>query len=305
MRSAISKKAGGGGARPAFHLRMQRDLQLGGYAPGTRAHYLGAATDLVRRCRRPPEALTPDDIRDHVAVLVAGGVSHARLKVLLAGLKFLFARTLGLPGHVSWMRWPRTHRKLPVILDPAEVQALLTALAPGVHRAIAMVLYGAGLRLSEALSLRVGDIDAARGVLIVREGKGGRPRQVMLGRRLLWAMRDHWRRTRPRRPLLFTCSRAGGPPSPKAVRRNLLHAADRAGIRKHVTPRVLRHSFATHLLEAGVDLRLIQSLLGHASVATTMLYTRVAANLITRTESPIERLPMLQAQRPLPRARDR
>jgi site-specific recombinase XerD len=288
-----------------IHARMQQDLELAGYAAGTREHYLGAAAGLARRFRRAPDALGPNDLREHVAALVASGVGPSRLKVQLAGLKFLYAKTLGRPADVSWVSWPRAQRSLPTVLDPREVDALLAAIDICKVKVIAMVLYGAGLRVREALALRVDDLDAARGLLLVRQGKGAKPRQVMLGQRLLWLLRDHWLRERPLHPSLFASQRTGRAPSPKSVRSALRRAASMAGIRKHVTPRVLRHSFATHLLEAGVDVLVIQSLLGHANVSTTMLYTRVAANLLSRTESPIERLSLLQAQRAIVRRFDR
>lgn len=270
--------------------RMRKDLELGGYSAGTRAHYLGTIEGLVKHFGRPAESLGPDELRAHVAALATSGIGPSRLKVHLAGLKFLFAKTLGRPSDVAWMTFPRPRRSLPPVLDPSEVHALLDATPTGTHRAIAMVLYGAGLRVNEALSLEVSDIDAARGVLRVRRAKGGRERQVMLGPRLLGALREHWSTVRPQLPLLFGPTAHSAVPTAKAVRSALRRAAIVAGLRKRVTPRVLRHSFATHLLDAGTDVLVIQHVLGHASVATTMLYTRVSTRLIASAESPIERL---------------
>jgi integrase len=165
------------------------------------------------------------------------------------------------------------------------------ALQHRVYRAIAMVLYGTGLRIDEALSLEVSDIDGARGVLRVRHGKGNRAREAKLAPVLLQWLREYWDRERPARPYLFTSRRTGRPPTQDAVRDAFAAAAEQAGISKPVTPHVLRHSYATHLLDAGTDVRVIQVLLGHRSLHTTMRYTRVSTAVMQKTPSPLELLP--------------
>jgi site-specific recombinase XerD len=152
------------------------------------------------------------------------------------------------------------------------------------------MIYATGLRMSEACRLETQDIDAARGVVHVRHGKGGRGRMVMLRPRLLATLREHWRAERPQSPWLFA-SQWGGPINPNTARKALRRAAESAGLTKRVTPHVLRHSFATHLLEQGTDLRVIQVLLGHSSIATTTRYVRVSAALIAATASPHDLLP--------------
>jgi site-specific recombinase XerD len=154
-----------------------------------------------------------------------------------------------------------------------------------------MVLYGAGLRISEALALEVTDIDGARGVLRIRHGKGDRAREAKLSPMLYTWLRSYWAAERPPRPYLFASPHSGRPPKQATVVRALALAAEQAGISKRVTPHVLRHSFATHLLDAGTDLRVIQVLLGHQSIKTTVRYTRVSTALVRQTPSPLELLP--------------
>jgi integrase/recombinase XerD len=277
--------------------RMQQDLAMAGYAPGTQEHYLGAAVRFVKRFMQPPEQLGQEQLRTHVAELGATGMGASTLKVQIAGLKFLYEKTLGRPGEVAWMSWPSAPRGLPRVLDMGEVVALLGALTSPLYRIVAIVLYGAGLRISEAVMLQVSDIDAPRDVIRVR-GKGGKTREVKLGAKLLDALRTYWRAVRPPLPYLFVSPTTGQPVKPETVRTALRRARRDAGIKKHVTPHMLRHSFATHLLEAGTDVRVIQHLLGHASVATTQRYTRVNTALVAAVESPIEKLPALKKAAP-------
>jgi len=274
--------------------RMKHDLALAGYAPGTQDHYLGAATRFVKRFMLPPDQLGQDHLRQHVAEISASGVGASTLKVQIAGLKFLYEKTLGRPSEVAWMSWPRAPRGLPRVLAMSEVVALLGAMGTPLYRIVALVLYAAGLRISEAVVLRVDDIDAARGVLRVRRGKGGKTREVMLSPKLLTALRTYWRAARPPLPYLFVAPSTGAPVRPEAVRTAMRRARVDAGIKKAVTPHMLRHSFATHLLDAGTDVRVIQHLLGHASVATTVRYTRVSTALVAAAESPLDRLPPLR-----------
>jgi site-specific recombinase XerD len=154
-----------------------------------------------------------------------------------------------------------------------------------------MVLYGSGLRIDEALSLEVRDIDGARGVLRIRHGKGDRAREVKLSPTLYQWLRSYWDKERPRPPYLFTSRRTGRPPTQDAVRSAFAAAAEQARITKPVRPHVLRHSYATHLLDAGTDVRVIQALLGHNSLQTTMRYTRVSTALVQKAPSPLDLLP--------------
>jgi site-specific recombinase XerD len=274
--------------------RMRQDLAMAGYSPGTQLQYLRAALRFVRRFMRPAESMGQEELRAYVAELGASGIGASGIKVQVAGLRFLYEKTLGRPVEVAWMSWPRAPRGLPRVLDMVEVVALLGAMGTTLYRIVAIVMYAAGLRLSEAVTLQVGDIDAARGVLRVRHGKGAKAREVMLSPKLLGALRTYWRAARPPLPYLFVSPRTGEPVRPDTVRTAMHRARADAGIKKRVTPHMLRHSFATHLLDAGTDLRVIQHLLGHASITTTVRYTKVSTALAAGTASPLEKLPALK-----------
>lgn len=278
--------------------RMTQDLALAGYAKGTQQQYLASAVRFVKRFRRSPEQLGQEELRLHVAELGESGIGASALKVQMAGLKFLYEKTLGRPNEAAWMSWPRAPRGLPRLLEMSEVVALLGALRSPLYRSIALVLYATGLRVSEAIKLEVGDIDACRGIIRVRHGKGDKAREVMLSPKLLVALRTYWRAARPPMPYLFVSQKTGKPVRAETVRTAMKRARRDAGLRKPVTPHMLRHSFATHLLEGGTDVRVIQHLLGHASVATTMRYTRVSGAMVAATKSPLERLVPIKGPRP-------
>jgi len=273
--------------------RMTQDLEMGGYAVGTRQQYLATVVRFVKRFGCGPEEMGQEELRTFVAELGASGIGASTLKVHVAGLKFLYERTLGRPQEVAWMGWPRPPRGLPRVLDASEIAGLLGAMRLALYRTIALVMYGAGLRISEAVGLQVGDIDAARGVIRVRRGKGGKSREVMLSPKLLGALRTYWRAARPPQPYVFASPKTGRPVKAETVRTAMRRACQDAGLKKKVTPHMLRHSFATHLLEGGTDVRVIQQMLGHSDVDTTMRYTRVSTAMISRTKSPLDKLPPL------------
>jgi site-specific recombinase XerD len=273
-------------------VQMAQDLAFADYAQSTRKSYLKTVEDIAAHFGRPVAEIGRDELRSYVETLHNKARSASWLKMKLAALVFLFAKTLGRPTDVSFIVWPRQYSPLPTVLSQQEVAALLEALRHPVYRAIAMVLYGAGLRLAEALALEVSDIDGEREVLRVRHGKGNRAREVRLSPALYQWLRRYWDRQRPPRPYLFVASRSTGqPPTQAVVRRALALAAEQAGITKPVTPHVLRHSYATHLLDAGAEVRVIQALLGHRSLQTTMRYTRVSTALVQKVPSPLDLLP--------------
>jgi integrase/recombinase XerD len=271
--------------------QMRQDLAFAAYAKGTQADYIRTAKDLVAHFSRPAVELGREDLREYVERLRGQGRSPSWLKMKLAALVFLFEKTLGRPSDVSFVVFPKQHSPLPTVLSQAEVAVFLEALRHPVYRAIAMVLYGTGLRLGEALALEVSDIDSARGVLRVRHGKGDQAREVKLSGALLAWLRGYWKKERPPRPYLFASRGTGRPPSQETVCHAFAAAAEQAGITKRVTPHVLRHSYATHLLDAGTDVRVIQALLGHRSLQTTMRYTRVSTALVQKVPSPLDLLP--------------
>jgi site-specific recombinase XerD len=215
-------------------------------------------------------------------------VGAATQKMHVAGIRFFYAETLKRPEVVVNIPWPKVRQTLPPILSGTEVDRLLESVETVKHRAIVMTTYGTGLRISEVCRLRVEDIDSKRMLLHVRNGKGGRDRYVTLPQQVLFTLRHYWASERPKGPELFPGQQPGSCVSPSAVRTNLHEAAKRAKLTKRVTPHVLRHTFATHLLELGTDLRVIQMLLGHASIRTTVRYTRVTDKHVARTTSPID-----------------
>lgn len=271
-----------------WQSRMKDDLEAGGYAKGTQYNYTTAARHLVESCG-DPEKIDQTKLRRYVDGLRKRKLSPSWLKVELAGIRFLFRVTLARPADVAWIQWPTQPVKPAVVLSGQEMTRLLGSLSSPMYRAIAMVMYGAGLRVSEACSLAIDDIDSARGLIHVRHGKGERARYVTLGPALLEALRNYWRANRPPRPYLFPGPDPRVPIEPRSVRAALAAAAVTSGLeRKKVTPHVLRHTFATHLHELGTDLRTIQALLGHASAQTTSRYISVSRATVARAKSPLD-----------------
>ena len=274
-----------------LHQRMMQDLKLAGYVPSTQKKYLNAVGDFTAFHGREPEEMGQEEVRKWVAHLTAPGtLGPQRLRQHYAALRFLYCKTLGRPEVVSFITSPREQYRLPEVLSPEEVAQLLQAVVAVKYRVFCATLYATGLRISEACRLETSDIDAARGVIHVRSGKGRKDRLVGLTPHLLELLRRYWKRERPPAPWLFA-SRTGGPIEANSVRDALADAAKQAGIGKRVTPHVLRHCFATHLIEHGTELRVIQALLGHKSIRSTTRYTRVSAGLISKVRSPLELLP--------------
>lgn len=270
--------------------QFTQDLARAGYAETTQKRYVAIATRLAERFRRPIDALTREDVRQFVDEIMSSAQSASVKSNALCGLRFLFAKTLGKPDLVTFFRLPKKHSPLPTVLSVDEVGALLRAIRKPRYQAVAMVMYGAGLRIAEVLALEVRDIDGARGVLHVRHGKGDKAREAKLSPSLYLWLRDYWARTRPPLPLLFA-SPHGAAPKQSSIRKALALAAKEAWIKKRVTPHVLRHSFATHLLEHGTDVRVVGALLGHASIQSTARYARVTEKLVRETPSPLDLLP--------------
>jgi site-specific recombinase XerD len=271
--------------------QLGQDLALAKYAKSTQSKYLKTAEHVASRFGRPLVDLTREQIRTYVEEVTARGKSASWVIGQLAALSFLYRKTLGRPELVSFVSYPKRHKSLPTVLSLDEVGALIGAIRHPCYQAIVMVLYGAGLRITEALALEVTDIDAARGVIHVRHGKGNKAREAKLSPTLYGWLRQYWARQRPRLPYLFASRKTGKPPTAETVRAALAHAAKQAWIGKRVTPHVLRHSFATHLLEQGTDVRVVGALLGHASLQSTARYAKVTEKLVRQTPSPIDLLP--------------
>lgn len=271
--------------------QMIHDMELAGLKEVTQGRYLDSVVRLARFHQRSPGDLGPAEVREWVSQLEGSGIGPSRLNQHFAGVKFLYRKTVGRPEVVSFLSTPKRPERLPAVLSVEQVDRLLAALETPKYRVFFTTIYAAGLRISEGCALETGDIDAAREVIHVRHGKGDKERLVMLSPRLLGLLRAYWRQERPPAPYLFT-GQLGRPLNPAVARTALRLAAASAGLdRRKVTPHVLRHSFATHLLEAGTELRVIQVLLGHANIETTTRYVRVSTALIGQTPSPLEGLP--------------
>lgn len=271
-----------------LRVRLQQDLVHAGYAQITQEIYLDSFDRFCLFTAIAPEQANADHVRQWVAQLQASGIGAQRVGQHFAALRFLYRRTLYRPEMVSFLHCPAAHPKLPVVLSIGEVQAVLEAFTQPTYRVFFSTLYATGMRLNEGCHLQVGDICAARGVIVVRKAKGQKERQVPLGPSLLQMLRDYWRLQRPAAPWMF-CS-GNGPLSGDAARSALRKAALQVGLDQRVTPHVLRHSFSTHLFERGTDLRIIQVLLGHSSIETTTRYVQVSTAVLQQARSPFEDL---------------
>ena len=271
--------------------KMYVDLKLRGYSIGTTTNYLRSGIKLSQYFDRSPTDLGLPEVQQFLLHLIEekklGPAGH---KMYVAGLKFLYGVTLERPEVAAGLVFPRVPYTLPDVLCGEQVQLLLEAVTPLCHRAVVVCTYASGLRISEACRLQVGDINSQREVIHVRLGKGQRDRFVPLGPALLGLLRSYWAAERPPLPFLFPSSGVSGCITPDAVRQSLHEAVRKVGLGRRVTPHILRHTFATHLLEQGTDLRTLQVLLGHGSIRTTTRYTHISCEHIARTGSPLDRL---------------
>lgn len=269
--------------------KMRADLKIRNFAEQTQTIYIARVAQMARYFDRSPQDMSTEEVREYLRHLIETGLSRSMFVQTIAALRFLYEFTLDRPEMVLRIPYPKQARRQPVVLSPGEVARLLKAMQNLKHRTVGMVLYGAGLRISEALALDLGDIDSERMVIGVRHGKGDRDRQVALSPVLLDALRVYWRAYQPSL-YLFPGRDPQRPLGNSVIQRAIKAARQRAGISKHATPHALRHSYATHLMEAGTDLRTIQILLGHHSLKTTAIYTHVATERVHSTESPLDAL---------------
>ena len=279
------------------HLRkmMLEELQRRNYTQSTTRAYLRAIDDLARHFHRPPDQLGPEQIREYVAHLFRDRkLTDNTVNQRVGALRFFFIKTLRKVWSVEETPYPKKRFHLPVILSPDEVGRLIESALIPFHRAILVTLYATGVRRAELAKLKLADIDSQRMVVHVRGGKGRKDRDVMLSPHLLEELRLHYRRL-SRKPAewLFPGGRwhtADYPISDKVVWYACREAAQRAGIRKPLHPHTLRHCFATHLLEAGADLRTIQILLGHSDLKETTIYLHLSQRHLSATASPLDAL---------------
>lgn len=268
--------------------RMVEDLRLRGRAETTIRTYVGAARGYARWLVRSPVTAGEAEVRAYLLHLHALGRSASTRAGAVAALRFLYAVTLGRPEVTAGLPYPRPPRVLRDVLTRREVALLFASTRSATYRAMFQTAYAAGLRLSELCALNLADIDSESGVIRIRGAKGGKDRLTMLGPRLLGWLRDYYRAVRPTGPRLFV-ARGGRPPSPRTVQKAFEAARTVAGITRSVSVHDLRHAFATHLLEDGVDLRRVQLLLGHAKIDTTTRYLHVRTDGLRTTPSPADR----------------
>jgi integrase/recombinase XerD len=275
----------------AIRDRMIAEMELRGLSKATKRSYLTCCRVFVAHFMKSPEQLRTDDVKAFLLHLVRERkVGMSCLSVYLAAFRFLYRQVLGLPEVIDGIPKPKIPQTMPDILSPEEIVQILEAMRRPKLRTILTVAYAAGLRISEALKLRVADVDSKRMVIHIRGAKQGKDRFVLMSPRLLIALREYWAAERPKGPLLFP-GRHGRPVHIDVMRRALWATVDELDLPKRVTLHSFRHGFATHLLEEGADIRVIQALLGHSHLATTAHYTRVSTRNFQSVTSPYDRLP--------------
>ena len=276
---------------------MLEELQRRNFSEHTIRYYIRTVEDFARRFNCPPDRLGPRHIREYQAELFQKRkLSPGTVTNRLAALRFFYIKTLKKAWSIAETPYPKKQHRLPTILSQEEVARLIDAARTPFHRTLLMTLYATGLRCAELTRLKVSDVDSQRMVIHVRGGKWGKDRDVMLSPKLLAELRKHWHRLR-RKPSewLFPSNRwhtGDHPIDTKTPRYACQHAAKRAGLKKAVHPHMLRHCFATHLLEAGADLRTIQILLGHHDLKETSVYLHLSQRHLRATPSPLDSLPL-------------
>ena len=286
-----------------LRTRMTEDMQVRNLSPHTQTSYLQQVSLFARHFNKSPEELGPEEIRSYQVYLTnEKKLATSSILIAISALRFLYKVTL----HKDWafeeiIPAPKKPQKLPVVLSPEEVLHFLDCVEHIKHRTILTTCYAAGLRISESVCLKPNHIDSQRMVIRVDQGKGMKDRYVMLSPKLLETLRNWWRTERPT-DWLFPGDIPGKHITKDAVEQACQKARQQCGIPKPITPHSMRHAFAVHLLENGTDVRRIQLLLGHRSLATTARYLRIATNKVCSTTSPLDLLPRppLPEQKPTP-----
>jgi integrase/recombinase XerD len=273
--------------------RMIEDMRMRKLEAKTQASYVRAVRTLTAYLKRPPDTATVEDLRNFHLHMVDAGTSPITLNATLTGLKFFFDTTLGRSEVVARLQPVKVPRTVPVVLSTLEAAQLIAAARNVKHQAALSVAYGAGLRASEVCRLKVGDVDSERMALRVEQGKGAKDRYAMLSPVVLQRLRAWWRIGHAQGKILrggwlFPGMDPMDPLTTRQLNRAVHEAAAAAGIAKRVTSHTLRHSFATHLLERKVDIRVIQVLLGHKRLETTSIYAHVATDLLREVLGPLE-----------------
>jgi site-specific recombinase XerD len=283
--------------------RLIDDMVLRRFSRETQRNYIRDVSRFATFLGRPPDTATAEDLRRFQIEQQAAGVPVPTMNSIVSALRFFFTQTLDRPDLARKLVRTGHPRKIPTVLSLDEMARLLDATTCLKHQAALSVAYGAGLRVAEVSALKVSDIDSERMLLRVERGKGGRYRNAMLPEGLLVLLREWWRAGRQQGVMhahgwLFPGQTAAKPISTRQLYRIVVEAARTAGIAKRVGPHTLRHSFATHLLEDGVDIRVIQALLGHAKLDTTAFYTKVATRTVRAVVSPLDKLALAGGRSP-------
>ena len=279
-----------------LRARMIEDMRMRNFALGTQRDYIRGVKRLAAFLGRSPDTATAEELRAFQHHLTAATFNPASINITVSALRFFFRVTVDMPETTRHLVHIYEPQKLPRVLPPEEVHRLLEAAGDTKDKAMLSVAYGAGLRAMEVVALKVSDIDSKRMLIRVENGKGRKDRFAMLSPTLLEILRDWYRIARPQ-IFLFPGRDKFAPMTTRQFNRICHKASDRAGLPKWVAPHTLRHSFATHLLESNIDVRVIQVLLGHAQLETTARYTQVATNIIRQVMSPLDRLTPLRPKK--------
>jgi integrase/recombinase XerD len=271
--------------------QMKADLQLKGFKPNTQRTYLIEVGNLARYFDKSPEELGKEEVKEYLLHLMNDKkLSQGTFKSYVSGIKFLYNTTLNRQEVVQDIKYPKAKIKLPVVMDLSEIEALLAATDNIKHKAILMITYSAGLRISETSRLKITDIDSKRMMVRVEQGKGGKDRYTILAQTVLDHLRQYWRQYHPKE-WLFEGQQNNAHISVSSIYQIFCEAKKRAGITKPASVHTLRHSFATHLIEAGTSLHHVQLLLGHRSPTTTTVYLHVSRLNLAQVVSPLDRKP--------------
>jgi integrase/recombinase XerD len=275
----------------ALREKMRAILRARNYSPRTEETYIAAVVHFARHFRTSPDQLGAEHVIAYqVWLRDQKRASHVLFNQTVCALRFFYGQVLDWPDVVERIRYARRERRLPVVLSVEETIELLRSIDHPRYRVLLTTIYATGLRLSEALALRAADIDSKRMVVRVRQGKGKKDRYVPLPTALLDLLREHWRREHLRDLLFPGLSDPSRPAEPTGVQRYLQRMVAKGGLTKKVTPRTLRHCYATHLIEQGTSTRVVQVLLGHANVHTTETYTHVSPSTLGNVTGPLDRV---------------